>query len=95
MTPRNVTLRRIIVTRCTNGMLSLDTVGEKVYPRNMEHKRIIEEAGGVYVPGMLGNLVLFNSAETGSTLALPEDRLTVDTVRKHIVESNARFGIKL
>ena len=94
MSPRNGTLRRIVVTKTTEGRFRLDMVGEKVYPRNMEHKRIVEEAGGVYVPGMLGNLVLFNSAATGSTLALPEDCLTVETVRKHIAESNARFGVK-
>ena len=94
MVSKNNPLRRIVVTRNAEGRFRLDMAGEKVYPRNVEHKRIVEEAGGIYVPGMLGNLVLFNSAATGSTLALPEDRLTVETVRKHIAESNARFGVK-
>lgn len=63
--------------------------------RNDAHARIVGLGGGVYVPGMLGDLVLFNSPATGSTLALPASQLTPDAVRAHIAESNARFGVAL
>ena len=58
---------------------------------NLEHKRIVEAAGAVYVPGMMGKLVLFNSRRTGSTLALPEAELTVDNVRAHVLESDLKW----
>lgn len=60
---------------------------------NKEHQRIVEEGGGVYVPGMFGPLVLFNSPQTQSTLALPEKDLTPEAVRHRIVESNKQFGL--
>lgn len=59
---------------------------------NDTHARAVEKGGGEYVPGMLGDLVLFNSPATGSTLALHEADLTPDAVRRHIAESNAKFG---
>jgi len=52
---------------------------------------IVRQGGGHYV-GMMGNLVLFNSPTTGSTLALKESDLTSDAVRKQITESNLKFG---
>ena len=61
---------------------------------NEGHKAIIEQAGGIYVAGMFGDLVLFNSPATGSTLALPESQLTAERVAEHIAESNAKFGVK-
>jgi hypothetical protein len=61
---------------------------------NDEHARIVYLGGGNYVPGMLGDLVLFNSRATGSTLALPESQLTPEAVRAHIAESNAKFGVR-
>ena len=61
---------------------------------NAQHARIVEMGGGIYKPGMLGDLVLFNSPATGSTLALHEADLTPDAVRQHIAESNARFGVR-
>lgn len=61
---------------------------------NHRHKQIVEAAGADYVPGMFGNLVLFNSRETGSTLALPRSELTVANVRQHVLESNLKFGVK-
>lgn len=64
---------------------------EKVIIR---HRTIVEEAGAVYEVGMMGDLVLFTSLQTGSTLALPEKDLTVLNVRRHVAESNAKFGIK-
>lgn len=61
---------------------------------NDNHARIVALGGGEYVPGMLGDLVLFNSPATGSTLALHEADLTPEAVRQHIAESNARFGVR-
>lgn len=62
--------------------------------RNDAHARIVRLGGGDYVPGMFGDLILFNSPATGSTLALREADLTPDAVRKHIAESNAKFGVR-
>jgi hypothetical protein len=60
---------------------------------NEEHKRIVEEGGGVYVAGMFGPLVLFNSPLTRSTLAIPEKDLTPEAVRSRIVQSDKQFGL--
>jgi hypothetical protein len=65
-------------------------------------RRAVEQGGGVYVGIQRGvvspegkqvtpDLVLFNSKETGSTLALPTNRITPEAVRRHIAESNAKF----
>ncbi len=67
-------------------------MSRKQQPVNETHKRIVEAGGGIYVHGMMGNHVLFNSPATGSTLALPEDGLTAEAVRAHIAESNKKFG---
>lgn len=69
-------------------MFEGDTEMTKV---NKKHKQIVEESGAEYVPGMFGNLVLFNSYQTKSTLALSEDQLSVEAVRAHVAESNAKF----
>ena len=61
---------------------------------NDNHARIVALGGGDYVPGMLGDLVLFNSPATGSTIALREADLTPDAVRRRIAESNAKFGVQ-
>ena len=61
---------------------------------NAQHARIVALGGGDYVPGMLGDLVLFNSPATGSTIALREADLTPDAVRRRIAESNAKFGVR-
>lgn len=61
---------------------------------NDTHARAVKMGGGEYVPGMLGDLVLFNSPATGSTLALHEADLTPEAVRQHIAESNAKFGVQ-
>jgi len=61
---------------------------------NQQHCDIVETAGGEYVPGMLADLVLFSSRQTGSTLALPESQLTVEEVRRRIRASNDAFGVK-
>ena len=55
---------------------------------------IVQAGGGIYKPGMLGDLVLFDSPATDSTLALHEADLTPEAVRQHIAESNARFGVR-
>lgn len=67
-------------------------MSRKQHPANETHKAIVEAGGGIYVHGMMGPLVLFNSPATGSTLALPEDRLTTEAVRERIAESNKEFG---
>jgi len=59
---------------------------------NERHKRIVEAGGGIYVVGMMGDLVLFNSPTTGSTLALPGSLLSAESVRAHIAESDALFA---
>ena len=64
------------------------------FPVNDGHARIVAMGGGIYKPGMLGDLVLFDSPATRSTLALHEADLTPDAVRQHIAESNARFGVR-
>jgi hypothetical protein len=45
----------------------------------------IEECGYI--------LVLFDSPQTGSTLAIKTTELTPDAVRAHIKASNAKFGL--
>lgn len=59
---------------------------------NAGHCTTVEEGGGEYVPGMMGDLVLFNSKATGSTLALPEKELTAEAVARKILLSNKSFG---
>ena len=59
-----------------------------------QYAMIVEAGGGIYKPGVLGDLVLFDSPATHSTLALHEADLTPDAVRRHIAESNARFGVR-
>lgn len=63
-------------------------------------KRIVEAGGGDYVGrscyGEGFTLVLFNSRETGSTLAINIDKqdLTPETVASKLNTSNAKFGVK-
>lgn len=64
---------------------------EKVNP---QHRAIVEEAGAVYECGMLEDLVLFTSLQTGSTLAIPQILLTVENVRAKVAESNRTYGIQ-
>jgi len=67
-------------------------MSQKPWPENKTHRRIVEAGGGIYVAGMLGPLVLFNSKATGSTLALPESHLTIKAVRARIAESDKTFA---
>lgn len=60
---------------------------------NVQHKRVVEAGGGLYVGPCFEDLVMFDSPATGSTLALPENELTADAVRHKIMESNKAFGI--
>jgi hypothetical protein len=62
-----------------------------------EVSSIVEAGGGKYV-GILREIrekmepvVLFISPETKTTLGVPLSRLTVEAVRKQIIESNAAF----
>jgi hypothetical protein len=62
-----------------------------------EMSSIVKAGGGRYVgvineiPGKMESIVLFTSPQTRSTLALPSSRLTVETVREQVAESNAAF----
>ena len=65
-------------------------------------RQMVLEGGGQYVGIHKGtcngkrispDLVLFNSPQTGSTLALPISKLSANAVRQHISKSNARFGV--
>jgi hypothetical protein len=63
---------------------------KKAYPINEEHKRIVEAGGGIYVPGMMGDVVLFNGAYN-NTLGLHEKDLNPEAVRAKVLDSNAAF----
>ena len=78
-----------------------EQVAQQIVQRNEErrsnhenagHKRIVEAGGGRYVRGMLGDLVLFDSPQTGSTLAIPEKDLTPANVAAKLKKSNRAFG---
>jgi hypothetical protein len=59
---------------------------------------IVAAGGGSYVgvlkeiPDKMESLVLFNSPQTRTTLAIPISRLTVEAVREHLAESDAAFA---
>lgn len=58
---------------------------------------IVEAGGGryqgVFDPDANIYLVMFDSPATGSTLALPEHKLTPEAVRERIAESNKTFSL--
>lgn len=66
------------------------------------YKKDVADGGGIWVgtmecpasrddmPGY--TLILFNSPQTGSTLALKDWDITSQLVREHIAESNAKFS---
>jgi hypothetical protein len=62
-------------------------------------QQIVEWADGIWVgvqegDGMYTDLVLFNSRQTSSTLALPANEFfTVQAVKEKIAASNKLFGI--
>lgn len=60
-------------------------------------KKIILDAGAEYIGPFDGTrLVLFNSRQTGSTLALRMETILiggVEAVQQHVKASNARFGV--
>ena len=58
---------------------------------NPEHRHIVEQGGGSYVPGMFCGQVLFNSLRTGNTLSLPENDLTPAIVKATIALSDDKF----
>ena len=61
-------------------------------------KQIVAAAGGLWCgiqegEGAFEDLVLFNSPQTHSTLALPADEFfTVDAVKTRLAASNLNFG---
>jgi hypothetical protein len=63
-----------------------------------EMSSIVEAGGGKYVgimneiPGRMESIVLFISPQTKTTLGLPSSRLTAETVRKQLAESDAVFS---
>lgn len=69
------------------------TLRRRIELENFSHRKVVEEGGGEYVPGMMGDLVLFNSPQTRSTLALPEKELTAEAVACKILLSNKAFGL--
>jgi hypothetical protein len=67
-------------------------------PTILEARAAVEDGGGSWVCIMdcsphSTDLVLFNSKQTGSTLALKVTEITAEHVREHIKESNLKFGI--
>jgi hypothetical protein len=62
-------------------------------------KDIVEHAGAIWVgvqegDGVYTDLVLFNSKQTGSTLALKDNEFfTINAVEQKIRDSNLTFGI--
>jgi hypothetical protein len=63
-----------------------------------ELSSIVAAGGGRYVgvlkeiPDKMESVVLFVSPRTRTTLGLPISRLTVETVREHLTESDAAFA---
>ena len=59
---------------------------------------IVAAGGGSYVGVLkeitdkMESLVLFNSPQTRTTLAIPISRLTAEAVREHLAESDAAFA---
>ena len=64
--------------------------------RVLAHAKVVTLAGADYVCSNAHNcdLVMFNSRESGSTLCIHERLLTLDAVRKHLVDSNKKFGLE-
>jgi hypothetical protein len=66
----------------------------------LRYQTAIECGGGIYkgiwpaIPGRSEKLILFNSPETRSTLALVASEVSVENVREKIRESNIQFGMK-
>jgi hypothetical protein len=62
-------------------------------------KSIVEHAGAIWVgvqegDGLYTDLVLFNSPQTGSTLALKDNEFfTIQAVQEKLAASNLTFGI--
>jgi hypothetical protein len=70
-------------------------------PRDLdeaEFSSIVAAGGGRYVgvwkqvPGKMEPVVLFSSPRTRTTLSLPVSRLTAQSVREHLAESDAAFA---
>ena len=63
-----------------------------------EMSSIVEAGGGRYVgvlneiPEKMESVILFISPQTRTTLGIPISRLTVDSVRERLAESDAAFA---
>ena len=67
---------------------------EPKYEINLKHRAIVEAAGADYLSEAnygYGPFVMFNSRETGSTLAVYVKELTTETVYAKLVKSNRQF----
>ena len=53
---------------------------------------ITRQAGAGKFRGVMDGLVYFDSAATGSTLAMRVDGLTVARIKAHIAQSDAKFA---
>lgn len=77
----------------------LEAVEQYKQDVEMSARACVEEGGGIWVGiqecvGQLHDLALFNSPQTGSTLALKTTEITPELVRQKIRRSNATFRRK-
>lgn len=68
------------------GVIPTKTSAKAVSP-----EEAVKAAGAKHV-GRMGDLHLFNDPETGSTLALPPDKMNAATIKQHLAESRAEFN---
>ena len=84
--------------RCTQREKA--EIQEAVVPQvgETEISSVVAAGGGRYVgvlkeiPGKMEPVILFISPRTRTTLALPISRLTVESVRERLAESDAAFA---
>jgi hypothetical protein len=55
-------------------------------------RAMLTQAGAGRFQGVMDGLVYFDSATTGSTLAMKRDGLTVARIKAHIAQSDAKFA---
>jgi hypothetical protein len=73
-------------------------IGPALDPGEMEFASIVAAGGGRYVgilkgiPSKMESVVLFNSPRTRTTLGILISCLTVEAVREHLAESDAKFA---
>lgn len=65
-----------------------------------KHDSVIEQGGAIpggrwrKEGGMDQDLILFHDPQTGSTLALPEDKVSTGNVQQHLIDSRAKYSGK-